>query len=402
MERTNRFSQLKTPCFILEEEEFKTGIGKFYSALRKNFSDPIIGYSLKTNSLPYCLNLAYHCGTYAEVVSSDEYELAHLCGFDDPHIIYNGPMKSKETFLKAVANYAIVNIETKRELEWLKCLPIDKDYKIGLRLNLNISHISPDDADGENDNSRFGFSDETDEFANALSYISTLKNIRLAGIHIHRTSHSRSVRFYRNSIAFACETIRKYKLALDYIDIGGGFFGIFPNKPSFQEYSDTFLDVLRHYKLETLRVIIEPGNAIVASSFKFLCEVIDVKHVEKNRWFITTNGSRNDIDPFFRKSNYLQEELYYQESPYVTEQIVSGCTCLEYDRLYSLIDKPLLCLGDRILFNNVGAYTMCLSPLFIRYNPIVYLLKNGELSVIREKYSANEYIIKSKILSDNE
>ena len=402
MERTNRFSQLNTPCFIFEEEEFKTGIGKFYSALRKNFSDPIIGYSVKTNSLPYCLNLAYHCGTYAEVVSSDEYELAHLCGFDDPHIIYNGPMKSKETFLKAVANHAIVNIETKRELEWLKCLPIDKDYKIGLRLNLNISHISPNDADGENDNSRFGFSDETDEFANALSYISTLKNIRLAGIHIHRTSHSRSVRFYRNSIAFACETIRKYKLTLDYIDIGGGFFGIFPNKPSFQEYSDTFLDILRHYKLETLRVIIEPGNAIVASSFKFLCEVIDVKHVEKNRWFITTNGSRNDIDPFFRKSNYLKEELYYQESPYVTEQIVSGCTCLEYDRLYSLIDKPLLCLGDRILFNNVGAYTMCLSPLFIRYNPIVYLLKNGELSVIREKYSANEYIIKSKILSDNE
>ena len=295
MERTNRFSQLKTPCFILEEEEFKTSIGKFYSALRKNFSDPIIGYSVKTNSLPYCLNLAYHCGTYAEVVSSDEYELAHLCGFDDPHIIYNGPMKSKETFLKAVANHAIVNIETKRELEWLKCLPIDKDYKIGLRLNLNISHISPDDADGENDNSRFGFSDETDEFANALSYISTLKNIRLAGIHIHRTSHSRSVRFYRNSIAFACETIIKYQLALDYIDIGGGFFGIFPNKPSFQEYSDSFLEVLRHYELESLRVIIEPGNAIVASSFQFLCEVIDVKHVENNRWFITTNGSRNEI-----------------------------------------------------------------------------------------------------------
>lgn len=402
MERTNIFSQLSTPCYILDEDEFKTGLSEFYSALGKNFHDPIIGYSVKTNSLPYCLNLAYHCGAYAEVVSSDEYELAHLCGFDDSHIIYNGPMKSKETFLKAVANHAIVNIETKRELEWLKCLPDDNYYKIGIRLNLNISHISPDDADGENDNSRFGFSDETDEFANALTYISSLNNIHLAGIHIHRTSHSRSIRFYRKSIAFACETILKYKLSLDYIDIGGGYFGIFPNKPSFQEYSDAFLDILSRYQLDTLRIIIEPGNAIVASSLKFLCEVIDVKHVENSNWFITTDGSRNDIDPFFRKSGYLQEELYSRTSPPVGVQTISGCTCLEYDRLYTLIDKPLLSLGDRILFNNVGAYTMCLTPMFIRYNPIVYLQKNGEFTVIREKFSANEYITKSKIQSDNE
>ena len=32
-------------------------------------------------------------------------------------------MKSKSTFLEAIAGGAIVNIETKREIEWLKELP---------------------------------------------------------------------------------------------------------------------------------------------------------------------------------------------------------------------------------------------------------------------------------------
>ena len=56
---------------------------------------------------------------YAEVVSYDEYNLVLKCGFDKSHIIYNGPMKDKASFIDALENGAIVNIETKRELDWL-------------------------------------------------------------------------------------------------------------------------------------------------------------------------------------------------------------------------------------------------------------------------------------------
>ena len=84
------------------------------------------------------MKLASEMGAYAEVVSYDEYQLARLCGFEIDHIVYNGPMKSKETFIEAVANGAIVNIETKRELEWLKELPSDGHFNVGIRLNINI------------------------------------------------------------------------------------------------------------------------------------------------------------------------------------------------------------------------------------------------------------------------
>ena len=228
-----QIKELETPCFIFDQEELTRSIVGFRTALQSHFNQSVVGYSVKTNSVPYCMSIARDNGCYAEVVSFDEYNLAIKCGYRKDHIIYNGPMKSKETFIDAIQNGAVVNIETKRELEWLKELSHDREYLVGIRLNINISKVSPEDADGENDNSRFGFSDETDEFNNALSYIASLRNIRLSGLHIHRTAHSRSVRFYQKSIQYACDTIRKYALSLYYLDIGGGYFGIFPNKPTY-------------------------------------------------------------------------------------------------------------------------------------------------------------------------
>lgn len=392
-----RINELQTPCFVLDETELERSVLGFQKALETHFAKVIVGYSVKTNGLPYCLKRAGEMGAYAEVVSHDEYQLARLCGFAPSQMIYNGPMKSKETFLEAVQGGAIVNVECKRELEWLQELPHDRVYFIGLRLNINISCVSLDDADGENDNSRFGLSDETDEFAEALARVAALPQVRLAGLHIHRTAHSRSIRFYRNSIAYACEVIRKYGLQLDYIDVGGGYFGIFPNKPTYQQYSDAFYEVLQHYGLGDLMVIVEPGNALVASCFDFYSEVIDVKQVEPDLWFVTTDGSRNDIDPFFKKSGYLDEEYYQRPTDVVHEQVVSGCTCLEYDRMFILKDKPLLSVGDRIRYHNVGAYTLCLSPLFIRYLPAVYTHNKSGYVLVRERWTAQEFIMKSKL-----
>jgi diaminopimelate decarboxylase len=77
--------------------------------------------------------------------------------------------------------------------------------------------------------------------------------------------------------------------------------------------------------------------------------------------------------------------------------VITGGTCLEYDQLFELIDSPVLQVGDRIKYNNVGAYTLCLTPLFINYFPIVYTLKNEQYKVVRERWTANEFLQKSHI-----
>ena len=392
------YKNLQTPCFIFNEMEFERGVSGFREALESRFANGKIGYSVKTNSLPYALQFARRLGCMAEVVSHDEYCLARLCGYNPDEIIYNGPMKSKETFLEAVIGGAIVNLEAKRELDWLDELPDNKIYNIGIRLNINISHVSPEDAEGEDDNSRFGFSDESDEFKEALNRIELNSKVRLAGLHIHRTTHSRSPLFYERSVGYAVKVIRKYNLDIDYIDVGGGYFGIFPNKPTFTDYAEALRNSLDDPEFNNLTIIIEPGNALTASPFSFLSEVIDLKRVDSDTHFVTTDGSRNDIDTFFKKSDYLKE-IIFKDSKGQRErlplQIVTGCTCLEYDRLFTLRDFPGLKVGDRILYNNVGAYTLTLSPQFIRLWPRVYALgKDGEFKLVRRESQAEDILSK--------
>lgn len=384
-----------TPCFIIDKQELDRSIQGFQKALSDNFEHSIVGYSVKTNSLPWCLKEANRLEGYAEVVSYDEYELALACGYQKQHIIYNGPMKSHDSFIDAVENGAIVNIETHREIAWLKELAKDKMHKVGIRLNINISKISPEDADGDNDNSRFGFCLDNGDFDKAINIIHSLGNVQLEGLHIHRTSHARRVEFYENIVAYASEVIQKHHLRLRYLDIGGGYYGIFENHPTYKDYSDGFYRILKQYGLENLLIIVEPGNGLVASAFSFLSSVIDCKQVD-DVLFVTTDGSRNDIDPFFNKKDYMKTIIRQEDNRLqVALQSIVGCTCLEYDRLFSIENQPELKMGDRVLYHNVGAYTLTLSPQFIRLWPRVYAFDGQTYMEVRRAGSSADMIATS-------
>ena len=50
-------------------------------------------------------------------------------------------------------------------------------------------------------------------------------------------------------------------------------------------------------------------------------------------------------------------------------------------------------MGDRIVYNNVGAYTMTLSPLFIRLWPRVYALgADDRCRLVRRESRASDII----------
>lgn len=384
---------MKTPCYIINQKELDASFDGFKKALNSHFTHSIASYSVKTNSLPYLLKRAKEKGYYAEVVSEDEYQLAIECGFRTDQIVYNGPLKSKETFLEAIEGGALINIETFREIEWLKELKHDKSYEVGIRMNINISSISPADENHPDDNSRFGFSCESGDFDKAVDLIQPINNVELKRIHIHRTSKTRSVEFYSNLIEYAMMQLEMRHIKVNHIDVGGGYFGIMPNKPTYNDYASAISRVLKKFvDMNETTIIIEPGNAIVASCFDFVTTVIDVK-CHDNAFYVTVDGSRIDVDPFFHKYKFFNEFFYSKENTEsVSTQIIGGCTCLEYDRLMTISDKPLLQVGDQIRFKRVGAYTMTLTPLFIRYWPTVYVDNGRELNCVREKWCANKLI----------
>lgn len=104
------------------------------------------------------------------------------------------------------------------------------------------------------------------------------------------------------------------------------------------------------------------------------------------------------MDPLMTKKSYFYHiEPIGQEDKKdrLEKQVISGFTCMENDRLFELKDAPALQEGDRIVYEKVGAYTMCLSPLFIGYFPAVYMEDRGEIFCIRQKWNVDEYVKKS-------
>ncbi|MDO4511186.1 MAG: diaminopimelate decarboxylase, partial [Bacteroidales bacterium] len=60
-----KINDLLTPCFILDPKELERSVKGFQSALSQNFERSIVGYSVKTNSVPACMRLAGEMGAYA-------------------------------------------------------------------------------------------------------------------------------------------------------------------------------------------------------------------------------------------------------------------------------------------------------------------------------------------------
>ena len=391
-------NKLTTPCFIVDEKKLQENIEKMHKALKETWGNYIIGYSYKTNSLLWVINYLKKHDVYAEVVSDFEFRLAQKIGYKEENIIFNGPNKGKETFLNSIKNGSIVNIDSKREIEWLEDCDFEKEVEIGIRVNFNLEKECPGETAMGLDGGRFGFSLENGDLQKSIVKINNIKNVKVVGIHLHNSTKTRSLNIYKTLAKKACEISNLFDYDLSYVDIGGGFFGGLETKPSYYEYMKCISEELgKYFDKEKTKLIVEPGAALIASPISFLCEVVDVKDTYAKR-IVTINGSRNNIDPLMSKSNYFYEIISNNKKDKLKEQVIGGYTCMENDRLMKLVDEEELYVGDKILFDKVGSYTMCLSPLFIEYFPKVYLKNiDNQYICIREKWDVGEYIQKCSI-----
>ena len=388
---------IETPYFEIDEQELVLNLKNLKNALKRYFHDYIIGYSFKTNSLPYICRKMKEEKCYAEVVSFDEYNLAKLIGYKPKEIIYNGLIKDKKTFLEAISNGAIVNIDSNQELDWLEELDKNNKYEIGIRINFDIENLCPGESACGIEGGRFGFCIHNHVFTEVLKRIETFSNISIAGIHLHVSSKTRSTNIYKSIAKIAVEVIRKYKLVLKYIDIGGGFFGGMPEKPSFDDYAEIVAKELRKIEnFNEIKLIVEPGAALVASPISFVTSVLDIKKTNRNI-FVVTDGSRNNIDPLMRKKKYLYEISSDCKNSIAKIQVISGYTCMEDDRFFKLKDYSLLKKNDRIRYKKVGSYTMCLSPLFIKYFPDIYVNDGEKKYCVRKHWTAEQYLENNEV-----
>lgn len=383
---------METPYFLINKKELDDSTLNFKSALKKIWPNSSIAYSVKTNSLPWLLKYLKTQNVMAEVVSDEEYEIALLCGFKEEEIVFNGPIKGEAAFLDSINKGSIVNIDSKHEVEIFKRNIKESNGNIGVRVNVDTSIFESNDIGYIEDGFRFGFAEKNDELSNVIETIRFSDMNNRIGLHFHCNSVSRSLSVYRKLAEYAKFIIEKYNISPSFIDIGGGFFGGVEGQPTAADYITVIHEVLKNtVDVKTTMLIVEPGSAIIGSVVEFHTSVIDIKDTDKSR-IVTTDGSRINIDPFWSKKKYTYRiEMDDQNGCKLEKQIICGYTCMDHDRIIILLNENILSIGDRIIYEKVGAYSMTFAGPFIRYFPDVYVMNKNNMELVRKRMKVRDY-----------
>ena len=388
---------INTPCFQIDEAALQAETKALKQALSDHWGPACsIGWSVKTNSLPWLLSFFHKEGLRAEVVSGTEYALVRRIGFADREIIHNGPAKDRDIFFDILKAGGIVNVDSHQELDWLAEYASDPEaapVSVGIRANIHLPGEDP---------SHFGFSYENGELGRTIGKLKDLPAVRVAGLHMHRSTQSRTIEIYRALARAAVRIAGEYSLELSYVDMGGGFFGGRPDKPSFDDYFSAIASELKKgFDPGKTMLIAEPGISLVSSAFTLHTSVLDTKTVADALYHIT-DGSRMNLNPQVTRHVYPHHVEYGEANPPAEKrpiaplQWITGFTCMEYDKLFPLENAPKLFPGDRIIYEKAGGYTLALNPLFIRYLPDVYVKHgDGSITQVREAWGIEEYLQKN-------
>ncbi|MCK5018862.1 MAG: hypothetical protein KAS32_17500, partial [Candidatus Peribacteraceae bacterium] len=382
------------------------------AAFSSRYEKLIIGYSYKTNYIPYLCNIIKDKGGYAEVVSRLEYDLALRIGQDPKEIIFNGPVKHYADIETALDNQSIVNLDAWCEVghvnEYARANP-GKEIKVGIRININLSdrqgtsHIQAGLKVG-----RFGFSNKKEDIEKLFACLTENKNVTIHSLHGHTSSMDRSPWCYKVITETLCGiAARHLPDTIEYINIGGGMYGYIPPEfrwaetPTFDDYAQSITEVMNNNKWVKSKkpfLVIEPGTAMAANVLSFVTKIISVKSL-RDKNFAIVDGSAFNTKPTFHKYNLPFELINKNRTDKEMTYDVAGSTCMEKDYLLNDITTARPHEGDFIRIGNAGAYTVVFTPPFINVAPAVVAEDNGGYKLIRNRQKAED-IFKDYLFED--
>jgi diaminopimelate decarboxylase len=391
-----------SPFYVVDRLRFESNFDDLTEAFSSRYYPFILAYSYKTNYIPYLCDIIRQEGGWAEVVSRMEYDLALKVGQTPDKIIFNGPVKTADDIAFALQQGSLVNIDCRAELDLVKSFANahpDKEIEVGLRINIALS----DDAGQSHiQNSlkvgRFGFTPASIE--HIKKELSQARNVKIIGLHGHTSTTDRSKWCFKVIARTLCKIAADvFPESVQYINVGGGFFGRmhpgmpFKNTPAFEDYADVICNVLNEHAWSRAKkptLVIEPGVAMVADSISFVTKVVSVKIIAE-QIFVTVDGSAFHAKPTFHTLNMPHRVIVKDENRPDRQFTVVGSTCMEKDILLNDIAAPLPLPGDYIQINNVGAYTLVMSPPFIHPAPAIIADEGGgQYKRVRSRQTLDE------------
>lgn len=379
-------------AFLINLNRFEENIDLLKHGFLNYYPNINIGYSYKTNYIPLLCRSAHQKGCWAEVVSEMEVEMALKHLDIKSNLIYNGPIKSRESIRKVILAGGLINIDNELDLLYIIDIITEQKYEFNiasLAIRVNFTYNGHD--------SRFGV--ELNKIQNLLDIIDSNPKLKLQGYHIHLPFRD------LESFSFRVKSITQVldlhgSRPLKSINIGGGFWGRIDSEfaeslglqsvPLFTDYGKVIGKELSGYfknlnRSEWPILFIEPGSSVVADTMSFLSKIHTIKEVNNKKLLVTYAG-RHLLVPT-NKSILLPVELIQSNHDNrirkFEECIVVGFTCIESDIIGKSYANFTVKDDDFVLIRNVGSYSVVMGSDFILPQPAIFSIKNGTLSLVR-------------------
>lgn len=370
---------------LLDLDQFRANLESFRAAFRAGYPRVELAFSYKTNYIPAVIRAVDEWGGYAEVVSRMEHDMARRIGVAPSRVIVNGPYRSAQDLEQALAEGALVNLDSPYQLDLLQSVAdgFDAAPRVGLRCTFDVPGTRP---------SRFGFDADADALHDAVRRVRDL-GIEPTSLHCHFSSDRRAETYRRIAERMVELVNEHFSSPPEIVDIGGGYFSPMPSAlqaqfdraiPSYEDYAEaTTVPFTDAYPQDGPTLFVEPGVAVSANTMRYAARVIDRTEIGQRR-FALVAGSIHVIKPTLNTLD-LPCTVVTPDGPRDGTAVeVVGYTCMEHDVLHSSLagdPRP----GDFVVFDNVGAYTVVMKPPFIRpAPPIVVVGDEPQLARRRE------------------
>lgn len=349
-----------TPFFFTSREILKHNYNTFTHLL----DNSEVYYALKANSDPKILTYLAQLGCGFEAASSYEVDILLSIGVKPTKIIYGTSVKPAEHIKHAIKNG--INrfaADSKEEIE--KIAQNAPGSKVFIRAVVDDT------------GSVFAFSER---FGTPLESVKDLilqarsLDLKTYGISFHVGSQATNANRWSNAINNIrpiVEELMAVGVTLEVINIGGGFPVSYYNHQNVPHLPEIVANI--HNTLHMMpyipKIILEPGRGIVATATVMVAEVISRTTRNGKVWLCLDGGIYNAL----YEAMIHQGSTQYQVHPFVAEEdytktmhaTLAGPTGDSLDIIARDVELPdYIEVGDRLIFENAGAYTVSMSCAF--------------------------------------
>ena len=382
----------KTPFYCYSLAQLKNNFYSFCNAFKA--SEPLVCFSVKSNSNIALLKELKKMGSGADVVSAGELLKATKAGIKSKKIVFSGVGKTEDEIKLAIKKgVLLINMESESEAILINKISkkINKKTSVGIRLNPNITGKTHKKISTGGKHDKFGLSYK--DCVNFCKKINSLKNLKLDGISVHIGSQITNVRPFQQVLDILNKIINETKINFKFIDLGGGIGISYSNK-------DKKLDLNKYAKLvnkflrdKKTQIIFEPGRFIVGNTSILISKVIYIKK-SSNKNFVILDAGMNDLmRPALYNAQHKIVPLIKNNKRIVGNVEFVGPICESSDKFLEQKNFSKVKEGDYVAITDVGAYGMSLTSNYNTRPIIAEIMVDGSKQRLIKKRQSLENLI---------